>query len=199
MPVSAFPAPPTRVPARARSMVTRGPRRATGDSATETARSNGLIGQTEREVEGSSRALDRNYPRYLRGDVGKPRGPGAAGARCLQPQGRRRGGGDPASRRRAGADARRSRGRRISGPPGPAAFHGGDGRRLGELPAGRRGVPGCGPGPGVGAGPVVARGRASGVAVDSPAAWLCYVRAGRVTRVRFYSDPAEAIEAAGLE
>jgi ketosteroid isomerase-like protein len=48
-------------------------------------------------------------------------------------------------------------------------------------------------------GRVVARGRASGVDVDSPAAWLCYVRAGRVARVRFYSDPAEAIEAAGLE
>jgi ketosteroid isomerase-like protein len=48
-------------------------------------------------------------------------------------------------------------------------------------------------------GRVVATGRASGVAVDSPAAWLCYVRDGRVTRVRFYSDPAEAIEAAGLE
>ena len=46
-------------------------------------------------------------------------------------------------------------------------------------------------------GHVLARGRASGVEVDYAAAWLCYLRAGKVVRVRFYSDRDEALAAAG--
>ena len=40
------------------------------------------------------------------------------------------------------------------------------------------------------------RGR-SGVAVDSPAAWLCEVRGGRVSRIRFFADAETALAAAG--
>jgi ketosteroid isomerase-like protein len=46
-------------------------------------------------------------------------------------------------------------------------------------------------------GQVRARGRASGVEVDYGAAWLCYLRDGKVIRVRFYSDREEALAAAG--
>lgn len=46
-------------------------------------------------------------------------------------------------------------------------------------------------------GHVLARGRASGVEVDYGAAWLCYLRAGKVIRVRFYSDREKALAAAG--
>ena len=43
-----------------------------------------------------------------------------------------------------------------------------------------------------------ARGKASGMEVDSTAAWLCDVREGRITRVRFYKDEQAALEAAGI-
>ena len=43
-----------------------------------------------------------------------------------------------------------------------------------------------------------ARGKASGMEVDSTAAWLCDVREGRITRVRFYTDERAALEAAGI-
>jgi ketosteroid isomerase-like protein len=33
----------------------------------------------------------------------------------------------------------------------------------------------------------------SGVAVDSPAAWLCELRAGRVSRIRFFTDAESAL------
>jgi ketosteroid isomerase-like protein len=33
------------------------------------------------------------------------------------------------------------------------------------------------------------RGRSSGVAVDSPGAWLCDMRAAKVARIRFFADP----------
>jgi ketosteroid isomerase-like protein len=46
-------------------------------------------------------------------------------------------------------------------------------------------------------GNVRARGKASGVEVDYAAAWLCYLRAGKVVRVRFYSDREQALAAAG--
>jgi ketosteroid isomerase-like protein len=46
-------------------------------------------------------------------------------------------------------------------------------------------------------GHVQARAKTSGVEVDYGAAWLCYLRAGKVVRVRFYSDRAEALAAAG--
>jgi ketosteroid isomerase-like protein len=46
-------------------------------------------------------------------------------------------------------------------------------------------------------GRVQATGRASGVEVDYEAAWLCYLRAGKVMRVQFYSDRGEAVAAAG--
>jgi ketosteroid isomerase-like protein len=36
----------------------------------------------------------------------------------------------------------------------------------------------------------------SGVALDSPAAWLCDMRDGRVSRIRFYTDSAAALAAA---
>jgi uncharacterized protein len=41
-----------------------------------------------------------------------------------------------------------------------------------------------------------ARGRASGVEVDSPTAWVCKMRAGKLVRVRAYTDQAEALSAA---
>lgn len=40
------------------------------------------------------------------------------------------------------------------------------------------------------------RGRSSGVAVDSPGAWLCDMRAAKVARIRFFADPEAAVEAA---
>jgi ketosteroid isomerase-like protein len=36
----------------------------------------------------------------------------------------------------------------------------------------------------------------SGVKLDSPAAWLCDVREGKVARIRFYADSAAALAAA---
>ena len=36
----------------------------------------------------------------------------------------------------------------------------------------------------------------SGVVLSSPAAWLCDMRAGRVSRIRFYADSAAAVAAA---
>ena len=41
------------------------------------------------------------------------------------------------------------------------------------------------------------RGRSSGVAVDSPGAWLCDMRAAKVARIRFFADPESALAAAG--
>ena len=43
-----------------------------------------------------------------------------------------------------------------------------------------------------------ARGRASGVEVDAPTAWLCDMRDGKVVRLQAYTDQQEAIAAAGL-
>jgi uncharacterized protein len=43
-----------------------------------------------------------------------------------------------------------------------------------------------------------ARGRESGVEVDSPIAWLSTVRDGKVVRSRGFLRPQEALEAAGL-
>ena len=43
-----------------------------------------------------------------------------------------------------------------------------------------------------------ARGRASGVAVEFPAAWVAHVRDGRIAHLRSYSDREAAIAAAGL-
>ena len=40
------------------------------------------------------------------------------------------------------------------------------------------------------------RGRSSGVAVDSPGAWLCDMRAAKVARIRFYADQEAALAAA---
>jgi uncharacterized protein len=40
------------------------------------------------------------------------------------------------------------------------------------------------------------RGR-SGVALDTPAAWLCDMRDGKAFRIRFFADTAAALEAAG--
>jgi ketosteroid isomerase-like protein len=37
----------------------------------------------------------------------------------------------------------------------------------------------------------------SGVALDSSAAWVCEMRGGKVSRLRFYTDAAAALEAAG--
>lgn len=41
-----------------------------------------------------------------------------------------------------------------------------------------------------------ARGRASGVEVDSPTAWVCRMRAGKLLHVQAYTDQAEALSAA---
>jgi uncharacterized protein len=52
------------------------------------------------------------------------------------------------------------------------------------------------------AGPVLVRatmrlrGRSSGVALDSPAAWLCDMREGKVARIRFFADSDAAVAAA---
>jgi ketosteroid isomerase-like protein len=42
---------------------------------------------------------------------------------------------------------------------------------------------------------VHARGRASGVVMDAAGAWLCDVREGKVSRVRFYTDREAALAA----
>jgi ketosteroid isomerase-like protein len=43
-------------------------------------------------------------------------------------------------------------------------------------------------------GRVIGRGRASGMDVEAPAAWLCELRAGKVTRVQFYTNQEAASE-----
>ena len=50
----------------------------------------------------------------------------------------------------------------------------------------------------VASGRLHARGRASGVEVESPIGWIMEFRGGRVIRMRDYLDPREALEAAGL-
>jgi ketosteroid isomerase-like protein len=47
-------------------------------------------------------------------------------------------------------------------------------------------------------GRVRGRGRASGAEIDSPIYWVVEFRGGRVTRMRDYLDPKDALEAAGL-
>ena len=47
-------------------------------------------------------------------------------------------------------------------------------------------------------GRLYARGRESGVEIDSATAWLLTLRGGRIVRGRGYLDPQEALEAAGL-
>jgi len=47
-------------------------------------------------------------------------------------------------------------------------------------------------------GRVHARGKASGVAVEAPAAWVFHLRDARLTYLRFYLDRSQALEAAGL-
>jgi ketosteroid isomerase-like protein len=42
-----------------------------------------------------------------------------------------------------------------------------------------------------------ARARGSGVELDSPGAWLCEMRDGRIRRLRFYRDVEAALEGAG--
>jgi ketosteroid isomerase-like protein len=51
----------------------------------------------------------------------------------------------------------------------------------------------------VGFGRMRARGRASGVDLDVPLGVVGVVRSGRIAYARFFSDPADALEAAGLE
>jgi ketosteroid isomerase-like protein len=43
------------------------------------------------------------------------------------------------------------------------------------------------------------RGRASGVEVDSPRACVVSVRDGAVTELRYFTEPAEALKAVGLQ
>jgi ketosteroid isomerase-like protein len=47
-------------------------------------------------------------------------------------------------------------------------------------------------------GHLAAGGRASGVELDVPLGVVGAVRNGKVVYIRFFSDPAEALEAAGL-
>jgi ketosteroid isomerase-like protein len=47
-------------------------------------------------------------------------------------------------------------------------------------------------------GRIVARGRASGVALESHSAWICDVRDGLMTRTRAFSEPAQALAELGL-
>ena len=51
---------------------------------------------------------------------------------------------------------------------------------------------------GVGSGRFKARGRASGVELDVPLGWVVELRNGKFVYGRFFSDPAEALEAAGV-
>ncbi len=50
----------------------------------------------------------------------------------------------------------------------------------------------------VGSGQLHIRGRASGVEIDSPIAWLAEFKDGRMTRIKDYLDPRQALEDAGL-
>jgi uncharacterized protein len=43
-----------------------------------------------------------------------------------------------------------------------------------------------------------ARGRASGVEVESPAAWVSQVRGGKIVRVRIYADEQSALASLGV-
>jgi ketosteroid isomerase-like protein len=43
-----------------------------------------------------------------------------------------------------------------------------------------------------------ARGRASGVEVESPAAWVSEVRGGKIFRVRIYADEPSALASLGV-
>ncbi len=47
-------------------------------------------------------------------------------------------------------------------------------------------------------GHIHARGRGSGLEIDSPTGWLFTVRLGKVVRAEGFLNPAEALEAAGL-
>jgi ketosteroid isomerase-like protein len=47
-------------------------------------------------------------------------------------------------------------------------------------------------------GRLYARGRDSGVEIESATAWLITLRGGRLVRSRDYLDPQDALEAAGL-
>ena len=49
-----------------------------------------------------------------------------------------------------------------------------------------------------GSGQLHIRGRASGVEIDSPIAWLAEFKDGRMTRIKDYLDPRQALEDAGL-
>jgi ketosteroid isomerase-like protein len=51
----------------------------------------------------------------------------------------------------------------------------------------------------VGSGRFRARGQASGVDINVPLGVVGVVRSGRIGYARFFSDPSEALEAAGLE
>jgi ketosteroid isomerase-like protein len=44
-----------------------------------------------------------------------------------------------------------------------------------------------------------ARGRSSGVSLDQPAAWICELAEGKVTRIRFFADADSAMGAAARE
>ena len=48
-------------------------------------------------------------------------------------------------------------------------------------------------------GRVQARGRESGVEIDSPMGWVVTVRDGKILKAEGFLDPAKALEAAGLE
>jgi ketosteroid isomerase-like protein len=45
---------------------------------------------------------------------------------------------------------------------------------------------------------VRAKARASGIDVDAPGAWLCELRDGRVSSIHYYTEPQQALEAAGV-
>jgi ketosteroid isomerase-like protein len=48
-------------------------------------------------------------------------------------------------------------------------------------------------------GRVRGRGKKGGVEIEAPAAWVCRQRDGRVSYLRFYLDPSQALEAVGLQ
>jgi ketosteroid isomerase-like protein len=51
----------------------------------------------------------------------------------------------------------------------------------------------------IGFGRIRARGRESGLELDSPTGWVFTVRGGKVTKAEGFLNPADAMEAAGLQ
>jgi hypothetical protein len=68
---------------------------------------------------------------------------------------------------------------------------------LGRVSDRARGVPGTRRrNPGIGR--AIARGRESGIVIDAAAAWIARLRQGKIVGFQSFSNPQNALEAAGL-